>query len=98
MQSVPLLWAWITVLATNPFGQAMMLYLVTRLALALVVGYAVGWTIARLLRRPMTRLTAAAVALSPVPIDPEARAEAGDEEAEPASVLRALPLLLRLLR
>jgi small-conductance mechanosensitive channel len=95
VQSVPLLWAWAYVMVTNPFGQAMMLDLAKRLAMALVVGSAVAWGINRLLRRPMARLTEAALALTPVPVDPEERAEVGDLESEPTAGWQQLPLLVQ---
>ena len=81
IQSVPLLWGWLYVMATNPLGQAVSIAVGWRLLVALAAGLGVAWALNRALRRPSARLIKAARALSPAPVAPEDRAEVGDVEA-----------------
>jgi small-conductance mechanosensitive channel len=80
-QSLPLLWGWVVVMATNPLGQDLMIGVGWRLLVAMAVGAVVLWGLNRALRRPAERLRKAALAVAPTPVDPEDRAEAGDLEA-----------------
>jgi len=80
-QSLPLLWGWVVVMATNPLGQDLMIGVGWRLLVALAAGTVVVWGLNHALRRPAERLRKAALAVAPTPVDPEDRAEAGDLEA-----------------
>jgi small-conductance mechanosensitive channel len=82
-ERLPLLWAWVVVMATNPLGQAIMVAVGWRLLLAVAAAAAAGWFVQRILRRPAARLEKAALALTPPPEDPEDRAEQGNIEPDP---------------
>ena len=77
-ENLPLLWAWVVVMATNPLGQAIMVAVGWRLLLAVAAAAGAGWFVQRILRHPAARLEKAALALTAPPEDPEDRAERGD--------------------
>ena len=83
-ESLSLLWGWLLVMATNPLGQELIAGVAWRLLVALVAAAAVFWSLNRALRRPADRLRKAALAVAPIPLDPEDRAEQGDLESPPA--------------
>ena len=91
-QSLPLLWAWIVVMATNPLGQSIMTEVGWRLLLAVAAAAAAVWFVRRLLRRPTVRLDDIALALAAEAENPQERAERGEVEGvavgTPALVLR----------
>ena len=81
IQSVPLLWGWLYVMATNPLGQAVLIDVSWRLLVAVACGLCVEYAVRRSLRRPEARLEAAALTIAREPQTAEDRAEAGDVEA-----------------
>ena len=78
VQSVPLLWAWLVVMVTDPIGQTILSGVGWRLLLAIVAAAAAGWTVRRLLRSAARRMEILALAKDEDPAD---RAELGDLEA-----------------
>ena len=78
VQSVPLLWAWLVVMATDPIGQTILAGVGWRLLLAIAAAACAGWVVQRLLRTTRRRLDKAALARDEHPAD---RAEIGDLEA-----------------
>jgi small-conductance mechanosensitive channel len=81
-QSLPLLWAWLVVMVTNPLGQKLLLESGWRLGVALAISASAGFVVRLLLRRPMARV----LHLGHAPDeheavhDAEARAELGETE------------------
>jgi len=102
VRSVPLLWAWLNVMATDPWARGVLLATAWRLVLALVLGLAAEIAIRRAVRRPGLTLAARAPRNGTAPPEREsgeARAEHG--ESEPPTrrdaaliFLRRLPLVL----
>jgi moderate conductance mechanosensitive channel len=87
MQSLPLLWAWIVVMATNRMAHDILVNLAWRLALVMTVALAVEYLLRRLMRRPIATLEAPPPQpATQGPADTEtrtaARAEATSEEDE----------------
>ncbi len=104
VQSLPLLWGWIIVMATNPLAHAILRSAVWRVAVALAAGFAAETLVDWLLRRPVRMLTARAPAGSG-PLEPPAGETTAneDEPAEPVEApappsrrVAALTLLRRL--
>ncbi len=92
VQSLPLLYGWAMVMATNPVARDLLADVGWRTALALACAVAVEFALRRALRRPILKLESLAPAKTPdepddpAPDEPEeaeavARAEAGDIEA-----------------
>jgi small-conductance mechanosensitive channel len=92
VQSLPMLYGWAIVMATNPVARDLLADVGWRTALALACSAAVAYALRRALRRPIRRLEALAPAKTPdepdepaAPLEEEeeavARAEAGDIEA-----------------
>jgi len=98
VQSLPLLYGWVVVMATNPVARGVLEDASWRIALALVCAFAVEYALRRAFRRPIGRVEAIVrpqaerIAESD---DWEARAEAGDLEG-PSSRRRAVQLMARL--
>ncbi len=65
MQSLPLLWGWIVVMATTPWARDLLLDIAWRIAVALLCGLAVGFVLRRLVRRPIAALESWAPAAGP---------------------------------
>jgi small-conductance mechanosensitive channel len=85
MQSLPLLWGWIEVMATEPSARGMLLDAAWRLVVALVCGLAVEFALGRLIRRPVAALESPApAAAARDAATPEAE-DAATEEAEDAA-------------
>jgi moderate conductance mechanosensitive channel len=82
IRSIPLLWGWVVVMATDPWGQALLMDVAWRLAVAFAVGFAVQSLVARLLRRPLAGVASWAPREPEPPEEDngEARAERGDIE------------------
>ena len=78
IQSLPLLWGWAVVMATNPLGQGMLLDAGRGLAATLAIAAVVYLALRHLLRRPKERLRARTE--EPPLADAETRAEIGDIE------------------
>jgi len=111
-QSLPLLWGWVVVMATNPMARGMLVDIAWRLALALLCAVAVEYALRRATRRPIAVLEGFAptatdapddaeepppeVLPEPPPAPPVARAEAG--ETEPPLPSRRRPTAWALLR
>ena len=74
MQSLPLLWGWLVVMATNPLGQRLLVDAGWRLAVALVLALGVEQALRIVLRRPMARVLRLG---EPPPTS------AGDEQEDP---------------
>ncbi len=77
MQSLPLLWGWAVVMATDPWARGILLDVAWRVAVALLCGLAAEFALARLIRRPIAALEARAPAGCP-PAGPQ---EAAPDEA-----------------
>ena len=56
IRSVPQLWFWLQVMATDPWSRGVLLDTVWRLALVLAVGLAVEWAARRAIQRPILAL------------------------------------------
>ena len=108
VQSLPLLWGWVVVMATNPLAHSILQSAVWRVALALAAGFAAQTAVGWLLGQPVRVLTGRAPAGSD-PAEPSGaasteEADAPDEPATPPmpnarrgaalTLLRRLPLVL----
>jgi moderate conductance mechanosensitive channel len=69
VQSLPLLYGWIVVMATNPIAQHMLIEIAWRLAVALACAVAVEFALRRAMRRPIARLEAVAPRPAEAPED-----------------------------
>ena len=102
VQSFPLLWGWIVVMATNPIAQTLLTQAAWRVAIAFACGLLLEAIVRRLLRGPVGILEARSPdgngthAPAPPENSAEARAEAGDLEAPRPRRVAALTLLRRL--
>ncbi len=97
VRSLPLLWAWVNVMATNPVEQQALLDTGWRLLLALVVGSAAEWGLSRSVRRPIFALAGRAPNGGATPEESgEARAEQGETEPPHRRRLAMLTLLRRI--
>ncbi len=96
IRSIPLLWNWLRMMATDPWARGVLLDIGWRLALALVAGLAVEWAIRRSVRRPILALAQRAPNGEPSNEDGEARAEQGETEPPRRRMTAALVLLRRL--
>ena len=102
VRSVPQLWTWLIVMATDPWARGVLLATAWRLVLALVLGIAAEAAIRRAVRRPGLALAAMAPRngeAAPRDESGEARAEYGDIEPpkrrDAALIfLRRIPLVL----
>jgi small-conductance mechanosensitive channel len=65
MQSLPLLWGWIVVMATDPWARGLLVGVAWRVAVALLCGLAVEFALRRLIRRPVVALEALAPSVRP---------------------------------
>jgi len=81
MQSLPLLWGWLVVMATNPLAQGILVNVAWRLAVVLACALAVEYLLRRVLRRPVEALEAPAP-LPPAAAAAEIAAEAAVEAEE----------------
>jgi len=90
VQSLPLLYGWVVVMATNPVARSLLEDVVWRAALVLACAAAVEYGLRRAMRRPISGLEGLAPVVPPAePVEPAApedhdavaRAEAGDVEA-----------------
>ena len=96
VRSLPLLWGWVYVMATNPLGRDALLDTGWRLALVFAVGITVQWVIARAARRPILALVRRAPNGSPPVESGEARAEVGETEPPHRRRIAMLTLLRRI--
>ena len=100
VRSVPLLWRWLRMMATDPWARGILLDTAWRLALVLVLSLATEWAISRSVRRPILALAQRAPNGPPPPDEDgengEARAESGETEPPNRRRLAALTLLRRL--
>jgi moderate conductance mechanosensitive channel len=84
VHSLPLLWAWIVIMATHPLGRELLANTAWRLSAVLAMAVGAELLLYLLLRRPMARVLALGheSMLSPEEVeeDPEARAERGATE------------------
>ncbi|WP_428490233.1 mechanosensitive ion channel domain-containing protein [Rhodopila sp.] len=93
VQSLPLLYAWAVVMATNPIALGILLDVTWRVALVLVCAVAVEYGLRRALQRPIHRLEGQAPPIRPadrqedpdaaVPGDPDAAGPGDPDEAVP---------------
>lgn len=65
MQSLPLLWGWVVVMATTPWARDILLDVAWRVAVALACGLAIEFTLRLVMRRPIVALEALAPASGP---------------------------------
>jgi small-conductance mechanosensitive channel len=97
VQSVPQLWGWLEVMATDPAASGILLDAAWRLILVLAIAIAVEWAARRALQRPIHALVRRAPTGAPPPEENSvARAEAGDVEPPRRRRIAALTLLLRM--
>jgi len=75
MQSLPLLWGWMVVMATNSWARDILLDVAWRVAVALLCGLAVEFALRFAIRRPIAALEALAPAGAPPPAMPDGAAE-----------------------
>jgi moderate conductance mechanosensitive channel len=96
VRSVPQLWSWLKVMATDPWSRGVLLDTLWRLALVVAIGLAAEWALRRALRRPTRAIIRQAPdGAPPTGEDAEARAEIGDIEPPRRRHLAALTLLRR---
>ncbi len=96
VRSVPQLWLWLEVMATDPWARGILLDTVWRLVLILASGLAAEWALRRAVQRPILALVRKAPNGEPPPEeDAEARAESGEIEPPHRRRLAALTLLRR---
>jgi moderate conductance mechanosensitive channel len=96
IQSVPLLWAWLHIMATEPWAHDILLDTAWRLVVVLALSLAVGWAMRRAVARPILALVRRAPnGGAPIHEDAEARAERGETEPPHRRRLAALTLLRR---
>ena len=74
MQSLPLLWGWVVVMATNAWARDILLDVAWRVAVALACGLAIEFLLRRLMRRPIAVLEALAPAAASPATTPGTRA------------------------
>ncbi len=97
IQSVPLLWAWLHIMATEPWAHDILLETAWRLVVVLAVSLAVEWALRRAVGRPILALVRRAPnGGAPIHEDSEARAEQGETEPPHRRRLAALTLLRRM--
>jgi moderate conductance mechanosensitive channel len=95
-RSLPLLWDWLTVMATDPKARGILLDTAWRLAVILAVGLWLEWAVRRAIRRPIVALARRAPRGNHhVDEDAEARAESGEIEKPRPRRVAALTLLRR---
>ena len=101
IRSVPQLWFWLQVMATDSWSRNVLLDTAWRLALVLAVGLAVEWAARRAIQRPILALVRQAPnGDMPAEEDGETRAESGETEAPrrrrdmALTLLRRVPLVL----
>src|SRR5271166_3142168 len=93
IRSVPQLWAWLTMMVTEPWARDVLLDTAWRLALVLAVGIVAEWAVRRVVQRPILALLREAPNGGAQPEeDAEARAERG--EIEPPHRRRTAALIL----
>jgi len=93
VQSLPLLWGWAVVMATNPVARDLLIDVAWRVALVLACAVAAEYALRRLMRRPILALEGLAPAPPPLVVEPQEgeevpasgfdKAEAGDIEPLP---------------
>ncbi len=67
MQSLPLLWGWIVVMATTPWARDILLDVAWRVAVAMLCGLAIEFSLRFAIRRPIVALEALAPAATATP-------------------------------
>ncbi len=96
VRSVPLLWHWLTVMATDPQARGVLLDTAWRLVVILAVGLWLEWGVRRAIRRPIVALARRAPRSNHrVEEDAVARAESGETEPPRSRRITALTLLRR---
>ncbi len=97
IRSIPLLWVWIKVIATDSWAHGVLLDSGWRLVLVLVIGLVVQWALGRAVSRPILALVRRAPDGSHAIEEPdaEARAEQGETEAPHRRRIAAFTLLRR---
>jgi small-conductance mechanosensitive channel len=97
IRSVPQLWAWLRIMATEPWAHDILLDTAWRLVVILAAGLAVEWAVQRVVRRPILALVRLSPnGSAPTDEDAEARAEHGETEPPHSRRLAALTLLRRM--
>ena len=85
MQSLPLLWGWLVVMATAPWARALLLNTVWRVVVTLLAGLAAEFVLRRACRRPVAFLEAAGSSGSqPAPAEEEEEEERDDDHLKDA--------------
>jgi moderate conductance mechanosensitive channel len=97
IQSIPLLWVWLEVMATDSWAHGVLLDTAWRLVLVLVIGLLVQWALSRAVNRPILALVRRAPdgGLAVDEPDSEARAEQGETEPPHRRRIAAFTLLRR---
>ncbi len=102
IQSIPLLWVWLKVMATDSWAHGVLLDTAWRLVLALLIGLGVQWALERAVNRPILALTRRAPNDGHAVEEPDVEARAEQGETEPphrrriaaTTLLRRMPLVL----
>ncbi|HEX3575698.1 MAG TPA: mechanosensitive ion channel domain-containing protein [Rhodopila sp.] len=87
VQSLPLLYGWAVVMATNPIARDLLVDVSWRVALVLVIAAVVGYGLRRAMQRPIRRLENLAPAARSA--EPEESPETAEADAEAEAVARA---------
>ena len=96
IQSIPLLWVWLKVMATDSWAHGVLLDSAWRLILVLAIGLVVQWVLGRAVNRPILAMVRRAPDSHAVEeADAEARAEQGEIEPPLRRRLAAITLLRR---
>src|SRR5689334_16829205 len=96
IQSIPLLWVWLKVMATDSWAHGVLLDSAWRLILVLTIGLVVQWVLGRTVNRPILAMVRRAPDGHAVEeADAEARAEQGEIEPPLRRRLAAITLLRR---
>jgi moderate conductance mechanosensitive channel len=87
-QGVPLLWAWLITMATDPAARMLLTDVAWRLAVALAVSFGLMWCIARVLRGPLRLVSRRLIRLPPTvgPCELAADHGAGDADDQPGGL------------
>ena len=97
IRSVPQLWVWLQVMATDPWARGVLLDTAWRLALVLAIGLAAEWAARRAIQRPIFALVRQAPnGGAPTEEDGETLGESGETEPPRRRRDAALTLLRRL--
>ena len=82
-RGLPLLWAWVVTMTTDPFARMLLLDLAWRLAVALAGAFATLWLVNRALRRPLRLVSRRLIRLPPTAV-PSGEVPSGETPGDTA--------------